>query len=76
MKSLIDKGVILNILSCSVFAVGGTKDRSSISAGLKYFTERKVEVNMVIIGFGHSDLFLRYHSLRANSTLRYGVFIY
>jgi len=53
LKELIASGRIGKVLSSEVRAAGWTSDRSSISSGLKYFTDRKVGGNLVTIGFGH-----------------------
>ena len=55
IKSLIEEGVVGPVLSSSVDARGGTKERDTISEGLKYFMDRKVGGNMVTIGFAHSE---------------------
>ena len=58
VKSLLSENSIGNVLSSSVAAFGGTIDRSSVGAGLKYFMQRGVGGNVVTIGFAHSKSYL------------------
>ncbi|KAH8589794.1 hypothetical protein B0O99DRAFT_599593 [Bisporella sp. PMI_857] len=53
LKELIASERIGKVLSSEFRAAGWTSDRSSISSGLKYFTDRKVGGNLITIGFGH-----------------------
>ena len=53
------------MLSSDVCAYGGTHGRDSMPVGLRYFGEREVGGNPMVIGFGHSMFlfflpFLRY----------------
>lgn len=56
IKSLLEQGIIGEVLSSSIIAAGGTRLRDLVLVGLKYFTERHVGGNLVTIGFGHSEL--------------------
>ncbi|RYP68213.1 hypothetical protein DL771_006813 [Monosporascus sp. 5C6A] len=53
LKELIASERIGKVTSSEFRAAGWTSDRSSISSGLKYFTDRKVGGNLITIGFGH-----------------------
>lgn len=44
------------ILSAEVRAFGGTKDREILPIGLKYFAQKEVGGNPIVIGFGHGEL--------------------
>ena len=58
IQSLLSQNRIGDVLSSSVAAYGGTIDRSSVGAGLKYFMQRSVGGNVVTIGFAHSKSYL------------------
>ncbi|KAH8681266.1 hypothetical protein BX600DRAFT_16789 [Xylariales sp. PMI_506] len=53
VKELLSSGRIGKVLSSDVRAAGGSLDRVTLPAGLKYFTERKFGGNPFTIGFGH-----------------------
>ena len=57
VKSLIEQGKIGRVLSSSVVACGGTNDRSTIPASLRYFTDKRVGGNLLTIFIGHSQSF-------------------
>lgn len=55
MRELVDsgKGKLGQVLSVDVRAFGGTMDREILPPGLKYFAQRDVGGNPIVIGFGH-----------------------
>ncbi|KAK2599920.1 hypothetical protein QQS21_005303, partial [Conoideocrella luteorostrata] len=53
LKEVVERGDIGKILSVDVRAFGGSVDREILPTGLKYFSERKVGGNPIVIGFGH-----------------------
>jgi predicted dehydrogenase len=57
MRELLDggKGKLGKILSADVRAYGGTNDRVVLPPGLKYFAQREVGGNPIVIGFGHGE---------------------
>lgn len=46
-------GRLGKVLSADVRAFGGTNDRAILPEGLRYFAERGVGGNVIVIGFGH-----------------------
>ena len=58
VKALVREDRIGKVLNTHIVASGGTRTRSSISEGLKYFFDRKVGGNMLTIGFAHSKSIL------------------
>lgn len=53
LRELIQEGKLGKILSSNVQSYGGTNDRQSLPAGLKYFTDRKVGGNPITISVAH-----------------------
>jgi predicted dehydrogenase len=47
------KGKLGKVLSAEVRAYGGTNDREILPIGLKYFAQREIGGNPIVIGFGH-----------------------
>lgn len=56
LRELLNSGRVGKLLSCSVRGYGGAKDRGSVPEGLRYFLDKKVGGNPVVIGFAHSEL--------------------
>jgi predicted dehydrogenase len=50
------KGKLGKVLSTDVKAFGGTNDREILPTGLKYFAQKEVGGNPIVIGFGHCEL--------------------
>ncbi|KAH6140635.1 hypothetical protein HBI64_026100 [Parastagonospora nodorum] len=46
-------GKLGKVLSVDVKAYGGTNDREILPVGLKYFAQREIGGNPIVIGFGH-----------------------
>lgn len=55
LKEIVQGKALGRILNVEVRAYGGTVDRNVLPEGLKYFTERKVGGNPIVIGFGHGE---------------------
>jgi predicted dehydrogenase len=57
MRELLDggRGALGKVLSAEVRAYGGTLDREILPTGLKYFAQREVGGNPIVIGFGHGE---------------------
>jgi predicted dehydrogenase len=57
LRELLDggNGRLGKVLSADVKAYGGTIDREILPVGLKYFAQREVGGNVVVIGFGHCE---------------------
>jgi len=57
LRDLLDNGLhgkeLGKVLSSEVRAYGGTIDREILPEGLRYFTERKIGGNFIVIGNGH-----------------------
>lgn len=53
IKEVLRSGTVGKLLSTEVRIFGGTKDRQSLTHGLKYFTQKEVGGNAITIGFGH-----------------------
>jgi predicted dehydrogenase len=51
------KGKLGKVLSSDVRAFGGTKDREILPTGLRYFAQREIGGNVIVIGVGHG----KYH---------------
>lgn len=49
-------GSLGKVLSAEVRAFGGTIDREILPTGLKYFAQKEVGGNPIVIGFGHGKL--------------------
>jgi predicted dehydrogenase len=58
LRELLDggHGALGKVLSAEVRAYGGTLDREILPRGLKYFAQRGVGGNPIVIGFGHGTL--------------------
>jgi len=54
------RGDLGKVLSADVRAFGGTKDREILPVGLRYFAQREVGGNSIVIGFGHGRLLVLY----------------
>lgn len=52
------KGRLGKVLSADVRAYGGTNHREILPEGLKYFADKEVGGNIIVIGFGHG---MSYH---------------
>ncbi len=75
LKSLVEQGKIGKVLSSSVVACGGTNDRSTIPASLKYFTDKRVGGNILTIFIGHSKSFQNVSSRAVKIHFRLGYVI-
>jgi len=53
LREILKEGKLGKVLSSDVRAFGGTNDRVILPAGLKYFSERSVGGNVMVINFGH-----------------------
>ncbi|KAI1378087.1 NAD(P)-binding protein [Hypoxylon crocopeplum] len=53
IQELVKSGRIGKVLSSEVRAAGGTRDRTSLPTGLKYFVDRNIGGNVLTIGLGH-----------------------
>lgn len=53
IKELIESGMIGKVLSSFATAAGGTNSVDSVPESLKYFLDRKVGGNMLVINLGH-----------------------
>jgi predicted dehydrogenase len=64
LRELLDGGnaKLGQVLSADVKAYGGTNDRKILPTGLKYFGERGVGGNVVVIGFGHRESHIKFES--------------
>jgi predicted dehydrogenase len=51
-------GELGKVLSADVRAYGGTLDREILPPGLKYFAQREIGGNPIVIGFGHGRLLI------------------
>lgn len=51
------KGRVGKVLSVNVWAYGGSVDREILPVGLKYFTQKEVGGNPIVILVGHCELF-------------------
>jgi predicted dehydrogenase len=60
------KGELGKMLSADVRAYGGTLDREVLPVGLKYFAQREVGGNPIVIGFGHGRLLMFVFSEHVN----------
>jgi predicted dehydrogenase len=58
VKEVLASGKIGKLLSTEVRISGGTRDREILPIGLKYFAERNIGGNPIMIGFGHGELFI------------------
>ena len=58
VKEVLASGRVGKLLSSEVRAFGGTIDREILPLGLKYFAERNIGGNPIVIGFGHGEVFL------------------
>ncbi|GKZ36206.1 hypothetical protein AbraIFM66950_007202 [Aspergillus brasiliensis] len=53
VKEILRSGQLGRLLSTEVRGFGGTHDREFLPPGLKYFSQREVGGNPIVIGFGH-----------------------
>jgi predicted dehydrogenase len=62
-------GKLGKVLSAEVRAYGGTNDREVLPTGLKYFAQREVGGNPIVIGFGHGMCLLIHLDVLANELI-------
>ncbi|KAJ5815565.1 hypothetical protein N7474_007342 [Penicillium riverlandense] len=53
VKEVLASGRVGKLLSSEVRVFGGTRDREILPVGLKYFADRNIGGNPIVIGFGH-----------------------
>ncbi|KAJ5938840.1 NAD(P)-binding protein [Penicillium verhagenii] len=53
VKEVLESGRVGKLLSTEVRIFGGTRDREILPIGLKYFAEKNIGGNPIVIGFGH-----------------------
>lgn len=56
LKELLHAGNLGKLLSSEVRAFGGVQNRASLPEGLRYFADRKIGGNPIVIGFTHGEL--------------------
>ena len=56
IRDVISEGRIGQVLSSEARAAGGSVDRTTLSKGIAYFTQREIGGNVFTIGFGHRKL--------------------
>lgn len=55
LREALNEGKLGKVLSSDVRIYGGTMDRELLPVGLKYFAQREVGGNPVVINFGHGE---------------------
>lgn len=63
MKELLQEQSLGKVLSSEVRGHGGTMDREKVAEGLRYFTDRKIGGNIVMIGVAHCESRTSHHDV-------------
>jgi predicted dehydrogenase len=56
LRELLKEGKLGKVLSSEVRIYGGTNDREILPEGLKYFAQRNIGGNPIVINYGHGEL--------------------
>jgi predicted dehydrogenase len=67
LRELLKEGNLGKVLSSGVRIYGGTNDREILPEGLKYFAQRNIGGNPIVINYGHGEL---NHTLLLSSASR------
>lgn len=71
LKDVVSSGKLGKLLSTDVQMFGGSRDREILPVGLKYFAQKEVGGNIIVIGVGHGMFTLMTHGSLKEDLLTY-----